>query len=339
MRIFLRAHWKALVAIVLLVVLALFTVSPGAAVPEISLASRLRAHVAAIDSGERGAAIPARRERAARYIEDVLRGDGYAIRRQRYQAGGPHAPRLVRNIEVSVSNLAPGARPARIFILGARCDPGPGDDEGSGAAAVLELARLLKDLRPSQGTEVKFVFFIDEEPSWSRDGELGSAQRLEDAPAPHSAGWYALRRHGRKLSPGAKENAARPDAGSPDAGRPDAGSPDAGNFIAYVGTLESSRRVQDALSAFRAISELPSHGLAAPAYVQGVTLSGHASFGHAGYPAVMVTDTAFLRYPYYKMNAGEQPRDTPDGLDYAATARVLKGLARTIVALAAGAQG
>ncbi|MGO4477317.1 M28 family peptidase [Massilia sp. 2TAF26] len=329
MRIFLRAHWKALVAIVLLVVLALFTVSPGAAVPEIPLASRLRAHVAAIDAGERGAATPARRERAARYIEDVLRGDGYAIRRQRYQAGGPHAPRLVRNIEVAVSNLAPGARPTRIFIVGARCDPAPGDDDGSGTAAVLELARLLKDLRPSQGTEVKFVFFIDEEPSWSRDGEPGSAQRLEDAPAPHDAGWYALRRHGRKLPPGAKEDAARPDTGSPDAG----------SFIAYVGTLESSRRVQDALSAFRATSDLPSYGLAAPAYVQGVTLSGHASYGHAGYPAVMVTDTAFLRYPYYKMDAGDQAGDTPGSLDYTATARVLEGLARTIVALAAGAQG
>ncbi len=323
MRTFLRAHWKALVAIVLLVVLALFTVSPGAAVPEISLASRLRVHVAAIDAGERGAAMPARRERAARYIEDVLRGDGYAIRRQRYQAGGAHAPRLVRNIEVSVSNLAPGARPARIFIVGARCDPAPGDGGGSGAAAVLELARLLKDLRPSLGTEVKFVFFIDEEPSWSKDGELGSAQRLEDAPAPHAAGWYALRRHGRQHPPGAND-AARPDAGS---------------FIAYVGTLESSRRVQDALSAFRAISDLPSRGLAAPAYVQGVTLSGHASYGHPGYPAVMVTDTAFLRYPYYKMDAGDQAGDPPDRLDYAATARVLKGLARTIVALAAGAQG
>ena len=324
MRIFLRAHWKALVAIVLLVVLALFTVSPGAAVPEIPLASRLRAHVAAIDAGERGTAVPARRERAARYIEDVLRGDGYAIRRQRYQAGGPHAPRLVRNIEVAVSNLAPGARPARIFILGARCDPGPGDDEGSGAAAVLELARLLKDLRPSQGTEVKFVFFIDEEPSWSRDGKLGSAQRLEDAPAPHSAGWYALRRHRRTLPPGAKEDAARPDAGS---------------FIAYVGTLESSRRVQDALSAFRAMSDPPTHGLAAPAYVQGMTLSSHAAAGQTGYQAVTITDTGFLRYPYYQTDEEDSPDNPPGQPDYEGTARVVEGLARTITALAAGAQG
>jgi uncharacterized integral membrane protein len=59
MRTFLRAHWKVLVAIILLVLLALFTVNPGAAVPELSLAARLRSHVAAIAPG--GPAWPRRR--------------------------------------------------------------------------------------------------------------------------------------------------------------------------------------------------------------------------------------------------------------------------------------
>ena len=59
--------------------------------------------------------------------------------------------RKVRSFEVSRANLAPHAKPARIFIVGARYDPAPpvadAGDQGSGAAAVLELARLLKDLR------------------------------------------------------------------------------------------------------------------------------------------------------------------------------------------------
>jgi hypothetical protein len=257
MRTFLRAHWKVLVAIILLVLLALFTVNPGAAVPELSLAARLRSHVAAIVPGEPGMATPAKPDDAARYIEDVLGAEGYAIRRQ------------ARSIEVSVANAAPDSKPARMFIVGARLN----DNNGSGAAAVLELARLLKDLRPSQGTEVKFVFFVN-------------------------------------------------------------GEPDPGNFIAFVGTLESARLVQDALSAFRAVSDLPAHGLAAPAYVQGVTLSER--FGH---PAITIADTGFLRYPYYKMNANDSAEDTPDKLDYETTARVVQGLARTITALAAGAQG
>lgn len=273
MRTFLREHWKALAAIVLLVVLALFTVNPGAALPEPSLASRLRTHARSIAAGGHDAADPATLQAAARYIENVLKTDGYAIRRREAEAG----KQAVRSIEVSVANVAPGARPSRIFIVGASRI---GQASGSGAAAVLELARLLKKLRPSQGTEVKFVFFIDEDRT------------------PHM-----------------------------------------GNFIAFVGTLESSRLVQDALSAFRAVSDIPAHGLAAPAYVQGVTLSNHSSFGRAGAPAIVITDTGFMRYPYYKMHADDGAEDTPDKFDYEDSARVVQGLARTITALAAGAQG
>lgn len=270
MRTFFRDHWKVLVAIALLVLLALFTMSPSAAVPEPSLAERLRTHVAAIASAGHEGATPAGRAAAARYIENALALDGYQVRRQ-------------ATIEASISNVAPHAKPARIFIVGAHYDPAGAGDNGSGAAAVLELARLLRDMRPSHGTEVKFVFF----------------------------------------------------AGA-DSRHPDAGRPDAANFIAYFGTLESSRLVQDALSAFRAVSGPPAHGLAAPAYVQGVTLSDHASYHHAGYPAIMITDTSFIRYPYYKMN--DSAADTPDKPDYGSTARVVSGLAHTIAALAGAAR-
>jgi hypothetical protein len=307
MRTFFRDHWKALVAIVLLVLLALLTVNPSAAIPEPSLAERLRAHVSAIASTEHNTATPAELEAAARYIEHALHTEGYQVRRQEYQAGG----QKVRNIEVSVANVAPNARPARIFIIGAHYDSAPGapgaNDNGSGTAAVLELARMLKDMRPSQGTEIKFVFFVNEEPPWlsgnMRGEEMGSMQ--------HARKMHA---EGQKLPPGLE-------------GR----YPDAGNFIAFVGTLESSRLVQDSLAAFRNVSDFPAHGLAAPAYVQGVTLSDHSSYHRFGYPAIMITDTAFMRYPYYHTS-----EDTPDKIDYQSTARVVAGLARTITALAGG---
>lgn len=337
MRTFLRAHWKALAAIALLVVLALFTVTPGAAVsPQPSLALRLQTHVTAIASTEHNTATPARQEEAARYIEEVLQSEGYAIRRQAYRAGG----QKVRNIEVSVANVEAHRKPARIFIVGAHYDSAPGapgaKDNGSGTAAVLELARLLKDMRPSQGTEVKFVFFVNEEPPWLsgelRGEEMGSMQHarklhdegqtVERALVLETIGWYSQRRNSQKLPLGME-------------GRyPDTAYADVGNFIAFVGTLESSRLVQDALSAFRAASDFPAHGLAVPAYVQGVTFSDHASYNRFGYPAIMITDTAFMRYPYY-----HTLDDTPDKVDYDSTARVLQGLARTITALAAGAQG
>lgn len=326
MRTFLRAHWKAIVAIVLLVVLAMVTVNPSTAMPDPTLATRLRTHVDAIASEEHNTATPHALEQAAVYIEGVLGSEGYRIRRQEYEAGG----HKVRNIEVSVANVAAGAKPARIFIIGAHYDSAPGapgaNDNGSGTAAVLELARLLKSMRPSQGTEVKFVFFVNEEPPWFRGEEMGSVRharqlhedghKVEGALILETIGYYSQARHSQQLPPGLEKR-----------------YPDTGNFIAFVGTLESSRLVQDALSAFQAASSFPARGLAAPAYVQGVTLSDHSSYNRFGYPAIMITDTAFMRYPYY-----HTAEDTPDKLDYDSVARVVSGLARTIKALAAGAQ-
>jgi hypothetical protein len=347
MRTFLRAHWKVIVAIVLLVLLAVLTLNPSAALPDPSLATRLRTHVTAIASREHDTATPQELERAAVYIEDALRAEGFTPRRQEYEAGG----QKVRNIEVSVANVEKGARPARIFIIGAHYDsaagaPAAGDpaagapganDNASGTAAVLELARLLHTMRPSQGTEVKFVFLLNEDPPWlsgqMRGGQMGSmqharklreeGQNVEGALVLETIGWYSQARNSQKLPPGMEKR------------YPDIGRAHAGNFIAFVGTLESSRLVQDALSAFQAASSVPAHGLAAPAYVQGVTLSDHSAYKHFGYPAIMITHTGFVRYPYYKM--GETAaEDTPDKLDYASVARVVEGLARTIMALAAG---
>ncbi len=76
---------------------------------------------------------------------------------------------------------------------------------------------------------------------------------------------------------------------------------------------------------FRRHSDFPSQSLAAPAFVRGVTHSDHWSFRRHGYPAVMVTDTAFYRYPHYHL-----PSDTPEKLDYERMARVTMGLAKML---------
>lgn len=320
MRRFLSTHWKTLVVLLILVFVALLTLSPSAASPD--LAVELRRHVAAVAKAEHNTATPAELERAARYIESTLERQGYTVRRQEYKAGGV----TVRNIEVSIANVASGKRPERIFIVGAHYDSARGapgaNDNGSGTAAVLELARLMRTMSPSAGTEIKFVFFVNEEPPWFMGQDMGSmrhAQALHREGAPvHGAlvletiGWYSDERNSQRLPPGLE-------------GR----YPDTGNFIAFVGTRESSMLVGQALAAFRAGSDFPAQGLAAPAYVQGVTLSDHSSYNRFGYPALMITDTAFLRYPYYHTE-----HDTPDKLDYESMARVVRGLAHTIGSLA-----
>ncbi|SDC17454.1 hypothetical protein SAMN05428966_101228 [Massilia sp. PDC64] len=297
MRHFFRAHWKAIVAIVLLVLLALVTVNPGAAVPEPPLAMRLRAHVTALAAGTQDAT--ARRAEAAAYIASVLRAAGYTVQDR---AGTDHTYR----IEAVLANVAPDAKAARTFIVGARYDGAPGaDPETVGtAAAVLELARLLSNVRPSSGTEIRFAFFL-----------------APDTPAapPEAA---------------SLDDLARVLAEAPDE-RP-------GSFIAYVGSLASSRQVQDALSAFQSVAAGPAHGLATPAYMQGVTLSDRAAWRHpgTGLPALVLTDTSFTRFPYRQAeSAAQDADDPPEQVVFAGMARVVSGLARTLTALAAGQRG
>lgn len=105
--------------------------------------------------------------------------------------------------------------------------------------------------------------------------------------------------------------------------------PDTANFIGFVGNLRSRALVRSALGSFRRTTEFPSEGAALPAGMPGVGWSDHWSFWEVGYRAIMVTDTAFYRYPHY-----HGATDTPEQLDYARTARVVIGLARVIADLA-----
>jgi hypothetical protein len=244
MRQFLHTHWK-LIAILLAIVLALITAEIDSAPAAPPLAARLRAHVEATGAATHDA--------PGRYVESTLKRFGYA----------PVRGRRTRDIEVSIANLAPGARPERVFIVG---------DRGSGTAAVLELARILKTMRPSRGTEIRFVFFAGQPPT-----------KGEDAP------------------------------------------PESGSFIAFAGTMEASARVRQALDPFRELPAAPDQGLATPAHVMGVTLSDHRNRGRHGFPALLVTETGFLAYPYHR---------TADKVDVDDMARVVTGLARTIAALA-----
>jgi hypothetical protein len=97
--------------------------------------------------------------------------------------------------------------------------------------------------------------------------------------------------------------------------------PPAGNFIAFSGTRAASDRVRKALASFHAVSSFPEEGLAAQAYVEGVTVSGK----------LMITDVEFLRYPYSHAGQGAgQP-------DYDNMARVVDALARLVRKIAAPA--
>ena len=101
--------------------------------------------------------------------------------------------------------------------------------------------------------------------------------------------------------------------------------PNAGNFIAFVGMPASGHLVRQTVRAFREHASIASEGIVAPAFVQGVDWSDHSSYNDVGYPAVMITDTAVMRYPHY-----HTMQDTPDKLNYGNMARITSALAKVI---------
>src|SRR5580765_6900778 len=109
-----------------------------------ALAGNLKKHVTAVASEEHNVAHPEALERSARYIESALSGLGYAVSRQEFETEGVK----VRNLEVR--STGSGAAKPRIIVIGAHYDSARGavgaDDNGSGVAALLELARLLKSV-------------------------------------------------------------------------------------------------------------------------------------------------------------------------------------------------
>jgi Zn-dependent M28 family amino/carboxypeptidase len=292
---------------------------------ELRIRDGLRRHVEVLagEIGERHVFNPPALEAAAAYVERELQALGYRPQTQPYLAHG----REVRNIEVEIPGVR---RPDRIVVAGAHYDSIPGcpaaNDNGSGVAALLEIARVFKGLHPPES--VRLVFFVNEEPPFFQTEEMGSlvyarrcGQRGENV-----VGMLSLETIG----------CYRDEPGSQVYPLPSwyaRTMPSRGNFLAFVGNVGSWRLTRRCRVLFGLHSRnFPTRWAALPSAITGIGWSDHWSFWQAGYPAVMATDTAPFRYPHY-----HRPTDTPDKLDYDRTARVTAGLAGVIASLAGAA--
>ena len=91
------------------------------------------------------------------------------------------------------------------------------------------------------------------------------------------------------------------------------GYPTTGNFIGLVSDRRSRPLMDRLAAAIKGACRLPAVTLSVPFgghILPEVRLSDHASFWDEGYPAVMLTDTAFMRNPNY-----HGPGDVMDHLD------------------------
>ena len=285
---------------------------------QIELTAGLEEHVRAVASPPHNLAHPQELERAARHIEAALEGMGYAVQRQPFSAAG----REVRNIEAVLEPAASAAAGTKTLVVGAHYDSysyAPGaNDNGTGVAAVLELARLLVDLRGRASLRIRFALFVNEEPPFFKTELMGSlvyARRLKASGEP-VLGMISLETLGFYSDAKGSQRYPWPLGLL---------YPSTGNFVAFVGLVSSRAFVRRMVADFRAMAAFPSQGGTAPGLIPGIDWSDHWSFGRVGIPALMVTDTALFRYPHYHTRA-----DTPDKVDYERLARVVSGLERVI---------
>lgn len=283
------------------------------------LGERLRAHVQRLagEIGERNVWRPQALHAAAGYIRDEWQRQGHAVTAQGYAAYEVQS----ENLEIS---LGGGRHPSRIIIVGAHYDSvrgSPGaNDNASGVAVLLEIGRMLREAGLQR--TLRLAAFVNEEPPFFFWGEMGSGVYAR-----------AARKRGDdiRLMISLEMLGAYSDAPGSQRYPPLLRwfYPDRANFIAFVSNVQSRHQLRRMVAAFRTVSAFPAESLAAPTFVPGVSWSDQLSFWREGYPAIMVTDTAFNRYPHYH---GAQ--DTPSMLDYARMAQVAEGLAKALVLLA-----
>jgi len=282
--------------------------------------SRMRSEVETLCSAfaPRDHAHPENLDRAADFIASRLGETGAVVERQFFEVRG------IRNQNVT-ARFGPDAR--EVVVVGAHYDTAgdqPGaDDNASGVAGVMELARLLS--REPLTSRVELVAFTLEEPPHFRTEHMGSAVHARSLAergaevrlmiAVEMIGFYSDAPESQEF-PMAFLKVVYPSTG---------------DFVAVVGKWGQGGTVCRVKRAMRASGGIPVYALNAPSGTPGADLSDHRNYWVRGWPAVMVTDTAFMRNErYHTMD------DTPDTLDYERMALVVEALRGVVREFAGG---
>lgn len=247
-------------------------------------------------------------ERAAAYIQRALEASGADVSIQEVVVEGTR----YRN---AIAKFGSPTGPVR--VIGAHYDshgdtPGA-DDNASGVAGLLELARLLGRSPPPRAIEL--VAYTLEEPPHFRTEHMGSAWHARSMSAAHRDVelMLSLEMIGYFSDEPGSQRYPFPALASL--------YPDRGNFIALVGRLDDFGQMRKVKAAMAGATTLPVRSINAPATLRGVDFSDHLNYWNEGMPAIMVTDTAFMRNRNY-----HQPQDTFERLDYERMAKVVQGI-------------
>jgi len=253
-------------------------------------------------------------EKVAQYIQKELSRVGLEVEEDSFQWEGKTHKNI---LGVKRGEASPG----RVIILGAHYDTVPGspgaDDNASAIAVLLEVARNIQ--RISLGSTLKLIAFGLEE-----YGYVGSLRYAEGARRGKEEilGMISLEMVGF----------TGPRQDYPSYLNPKY-YPAVGDFIGIVGNENSKALLEVVRRTFKTqIPQLPSEFLLVPGNGGGMEemrLSDHSPFWDQGFPALLVTDTAFLRNPNYHL-----PSDTMETLDFEFMRKVAVGIYYSVVELA-----
>jgi Zn-dependent M28 family amino/carboxypeptidase len=252
----------------------------------------------------------------AAYIHQELAALGLEISREAFIAGNQSVDNVIATI--------PGSRSSDVVILGAHYDSTPttpgADDNASAVGVLIETARELVSLKP--GCTVRLIAFACEEAPYFHTAEMGSlvhaqgcrtrGETVRGMLCLEMVGYYVDQPESQLVPPGIPPWLRWL-------------FPSSGNFLAAVGNPRSWWLCWKFRRGFRRGSRLPLFSIVLPERIPEIQLSDQSAFWVNGFPALMLTDTSFLRNPHY-----HRMSDTPDTLDYQRMAEVTRGVAAAV---------
>ena len=253
-------------------------------------------------------------EQVAEHIRRKFESYGLRVTRESFEWEGVEVCNIIGEKKGEIY-------PEKVIILGAHYDSVPGspgaDDNASAVAVLLEVARTVSSV--NLGATVRFIAFTLEE-----DGYVGSILHAKKAKKEGTKieGMISLEMVGFTA----------PTQNYPFYIDPKY-YPSVGDFLGVVANKKSAALMEKVRSSLkRNIPQLPAEFLTVPGNGEGleeVRLSDHSPFWDQGFPALLVTDTSFLRNPNYHL-----PTDTIETLDFEFMQKVAAGMVYSVLDLA-----
>lgn len=253
----------------------------------------------------------------AKYIFDEFKKLTEDVEEQKYFVNGKEYKNIICSF---------GPKESERIIVGAHydvCDNQPGaDDNASGVAGMLEIARMLKQLNPTLKYRIDFVAYTLEEPPNFRTANMGSAVhakmlfdnkiKVKRMICLEMIGYFSDKRRSQEYPIGLMKLFY----------------PTKANYIAVVGKVGQGKSVRNTKKAMKQNSDIKVCSINSPAFVPGIDFSDHLNYWKYGYSAVMITDTSFYRNANY-----HEKTDTLESLNIDKMAEVVKGIFASIVGM------